>query len=204
MPICQKLQLDSSQTLSKAVQQARKAEAIKQQQLLLRGGGHNVGVKEHHTPVGAVGRGRSQRRHSRLNPGAQSTKMCGRCGRSWHDRQQSPGWDAVCHKCARKGHFKSMCRSTAEIQEVQLKNPGSRVHTPLCIPIQLWMMDTDRGMKSLELREKISCSTPEKGAPCHHQPDSPGASPVLQKYLTAREAYEMRKPKSSWSGRFVS
>jgi len=66
------------------------------------------------------------------------------------------------------------------------------------------MMDTVRGMKSLELREKTSCSTPEKSTPHHHQLDSPGASPVFQRYLTPREAYEMRKPKSSSSGRFVS
>ena len=40
--LSEKLQLDSSQTLSKALQQARKAEAIKQQQLLLRGGGQGT------------------------------------------------------------------------------------------------------------------------------------------------------------------
>ena len=128
--LSKKLQLDSSLTLSKAVQQARKAEAIKQQQFLLRGEGHSEGVKKHDTPVGAVGRAKSQRRHSRPNPGAQSAKQpanktCGRCGRSQHDRQQCPARDAVCHKCARKGHFKSVCRSTAKIQEVQLESPGS-------------------------------------------------------------------------------
>ena len=127
--LSKKLQLDSLLTLSKAVQQARKVEAIKQQQLLLRGG-HSEGVKKHDTPVGAVGRPRSQHRHSRPNPGAQSAKQpankrCGRCGRSQHDRQQCPARDAVCHKCARKGHFKSVCRSTAKIQEVQLESPGS-------------------------------------------------------------------------------
>ena len=56
---------------------------------------------------------------------SQTNKTCGRCGRSQHDRQQCPARDAVCHKCAWKGHFKSMCRSTAKIQEVQLENAGS-------------------------------------------------------------------------------
>ena len=67
------------------------------------------------------------------------------------------------------------------------------------------MMDPVKGMSLLELREKIPSSPPEEGAPRHHQLDSPGASPVCQAHLTPREAYElgMRKPESSWNGKFV-
>ena len=132
--LSEKLQLDSSLTLTKAVQQARGAEAVKQQQSLVRGEGHGVGVgaKKPDTPVGAVGkgrgRGRGRQKPFRPSPGAQATgqaagRTCKWCGKPYHDRQQCPARDAVCHNCAKRGHFKSVCRSTAKVQEVQLDSP---------------------------------------------------------------------------------
>ena len=52
-----KLQLDCE--LTKAVTLVRQAEAVKQQQPLLRGQNHPAGVKKPDTPVGAVLKGRS-------------------------------------------------------------------------------------------------------------------------------------------------
>ena len=31
-----------------------------------------------------------------------------------------PAWDAVCHQCAKRGHFQSVCRSTAKVGEIHL------------------------------------------------------------------------------------
>ena len=127
-----KLQLDADLTLSKAVTLVHQAEAVKQQQPLLRGEGHSAGVKKPDVPVGAVIGGRGQGRSKQGfrpkprpdKPGSykQPTKTtCSRCGKSPpHDRQQCPARDAVCHKCAKRGHFQSVCRSTAKVGEVHL------------------------------------------------------------------------------------
>ena len=133
--LSEKLQLDPELTLSKAVTRVRQAEAVKQQQPLLRSGGHSEGVKKLGTMVGAVlqkrrGQGRSQQ-SSRPNPRQEkhgaadgrlpSKSVCGRCGKSPpHDRQQCPARDAVCHKCAKRGHYQSVCRSTVKVGELQL------------------------------------------------------------------------------------
>lgn len=53
------LQLDSELMLTKAVTLVCQAEAVKQQQPLLRGQNHTAGVKKPDTPVGAVLKGRS-------------------------------------------------------------------------------------------------------------------------------------------------
>ena len=133
--LAEKLQLDSELTLTKAVTLVRQAEVVKQQQPLLRGQNHPAGVKKPDTPVGAVlkgrsgyGRGKGQRpRQSLLRGVVESQPLsakCSRCGKSpSHDRQQCPARDAVCHKCAKHGHFQSVCRSTAKVGEVQLDSP---------------------------------------------------------------------------------
>ena len=52
--LAEKLQLDSELTVSKAVTQVRHAEAVKEQQHLVRGENHSMGWKKPETPVGAV------------------------------------------------------------------------------------------------------------------------------------------------------
>ena len=71
--LAEKLQLDSELTLTKAVTLVRQAEAVKQQQPLLRGQNRPAGVKKFDTLVGAVlkgrsgyGRGKGQRQRQRL------------------------------------------------------------------------------------------------------------------------------------------
>ena len=134
--IAVKLQLDAELTLNKAVTLVRQAEAVKQQQPLLRGEGHVAGAKKPDTAVGAVIGGRRGQSKSKQGfrakqrsdkPGffasKQPAKMttCSRCGKSPpHDRQQCPAREAVCHKCAKRGHFQSVCRSTAKVGEVHL------------------------------------------------------------------------------------
>ena len=112
--------------------QVRQAEAIKQQQPLLRIG--SVGKPD--TPVGTVHKGRTWQRprpgpKSRQNtrathssqPGEGST--CPRCGKlPAHDRLHCPARDAACHKCGKKGHFQSVCRS-ARVSNIDVGNASS-------------------------------------------------------------------------------
>ena len=132
--LSEKLQLDADLTLEKAVTQVRQSEAIKQQQPLLRGGS---AVKPD-TPIGAVQRkrGPGQRtkgKRSRAISGQSqqvnratpqshpcNSPVCTRCGKSPnHDREHCPAKDATCRKCAKKGHYQAMCRSTLKVGGVQ-------------------------------------------------------------------------------------
>ena len=117
--LAEKLQLDSTLTLSKAVAAVRQAEAIKKQQPLIRGGNHSM---KPDTPVGVVQQKRAdvQRRWTKAVAKQPNKASCGRCGKTpSHLWQQCPARDAVCHKCAKRGHFQSMCRSTAKVAEVR-------------------------------------------------------------------------------------
>ncbi len=129
-PLAVKLQLDAELTLDKAVRQVRQAETVKSQQPLLRGG--DLSVKPDNQ-VGAVSREKGGHKYVRPRQGSgvpahkQPAKaMCGRCGRPPHDRQLCPARDAVCHKCNKRGHFKSVCRSSANVQEVNLDPSETR------------------------------------------------------------------------------
>ena len=120
-----KLQLDEKLTLEKAITQVREAEAIKKQQPLLRGERQekteatatvsSVQKKASKQPRAWKGSGGRNQLASRLN----NRSVCFRCGKSPpHDRQHCPARDATCHKCAKRGHFKAMCRSPRKVGEV--------------------------------------------------------------------------------------
>lgn len=116
-----KLQMDSTLTLNKAVAVVRRSEMVNQQQSLMRGGGMKPD-----TPVGRVqqrpsrGSGTyiSKKGNSAFQSRQSTGEKCGRCGKPSHPVQKCPARNAVCHKCAKRGHFRSMCRSTAKVAEV--------------------------------------------------------------------------------------
>ena len=111
----EKLQLDSELTLEKAVTQA---EAIKQQQTLLRG---EPGVQSH-LPVGSINKGKPSQtpfnlEQSPRNAGPHNNTSCTRCGLSpKHEMSRCPARDAECHRCKRWGHFMRVCRSQPRFQ----------------------------------------------------------------------------------------
>ena len=118
--LSEKLQLDPELTLEKAVTQVRQAEAVKQQQSLMRGA--TVNHKQPDTHVGAVRKRRPTRpKQQRSDKGEKTPKTtCGWCGKApSHEKQQCPAKDAVCHKCSKHGHFKKVCRS-AKVGELHL------------------------------------------------------------------------------------
>ena len=114
--LSEKLQLDPRLTLDSAISQVRQSEAIKQQQTLLRGGKPD-------TPVGAVHKGRGGPRAYR-GSGSYNTPtshkqpqdVCPWCGRRpAHSKAQCPAKDQLCNNCHKRGHYKSVCRSTAKV-----------------------------------------------------------------------------------------
>ena len=118
--LSEKLQLDPELTLEKAVTQVRQAEAVKQQQLLVRGASVNHKQPDNH--VGAVQKRRPTRpEQQRMDKGEKTPKTtCGRCGKApSHEKQQCPAKDAMCHKCSKRGQFKKVCRS-AKVGELCL------------------------------------------------------------------------------------
>ena len=49
-----------------------------------------------------------------------SSSVCSRCGRApAHDREHCPAKDATCRKCAKRGHYQAMCRSSVKVGGVQ-------------------------------------------------------------------------------------
>ena len=97
--LSEKLQLDPALTLEKAVIAVRQAEAVKEQQPLLR----------------AIQKSRAGSRNS----GATHPGSCTRCGRvPAHEHKLCPARDAICRKCQKRGHFQAMCRSAAKLHRV--------------------------------------------------------------------------------------
>ena len=108
--LSERLQLDPDLSLASAVSQAWQSEAVKLQQLLLRG--------KPDTPVGAVQRTRSgQRPGGSQNSVAESHNKsgpdrCPKCGRyPAHEMAQCPAWNLICRNCGKRGHFKAVCRA---------------------------------------------------------------------------------------------
>ena len=102
--LAEKLQLDPELTLNKTMTLVHQAEAVKQQQPLLRDQNHPAGVKKPDTPVGAVLKGRSgygrvkgqrprQRLPKRVVESQPLSAKCSHCGKSPSlDRQQCPAY----------------------------------------------------------------------------------------------------------------
>ena len=117
--LSERLQLDPSLTLEKAKTAVRQKEAVREQQQTLKNGsarnnpivleevsGRQKGKQQ------ADGPGREHRRWRENKHGPE----CTRCGKRHTKEERCPARDAVCHKCNRKGHFKSMCFSKSILE----------------------------------------------------------------------------------------
>ena len=118
--LSEKLQLDPELTLAKAATQVRQAEAVKQQQPLVRG--------KPDAPVGAVGKGSGRpiktyrgsthnapTAHSTGSTARQGKQPCSRCGKGLHTKAQCPARGKLCNRCGKLGHFQAVCRSPAKV-----------------------------------------------------------------------------------------
>ena len=129
--------MDSELILEKATSAVCQAESIMKQQSLLRNNvqdsressksGHAVeyleGMKPPDRQGGVKRKPRKTAQHATQRLSSKPPARCTRCDRSpLHGRQQCPAKDEECHKCSKKGHFRSMCRSGNSVNGVQSLN----------------------------------------------------------------------------------
>ena len=114
--LSEKLQLDASLTLEKAVAMVRQAEAVRRQQSVIRGDTKN-NQDQTDSPVQAI-HGTPQQR-----PSTTPQQACPWCGKSpAHERRRCPARGVTCHRCSKKGHFQKVCRAPARARPVQLED----------------------------------------------------------------------------------
>ncbi|XP_064486119.1 uncharacterized protein LOC135398664 [Ornithodoros turicata] len=128
--LSEKLQLDSSLTLEKAVNRARNSEAVKGQQPLLHSDVNSEGRPRTKIDVDAViaakspyvakersGAAQRQRHGASDRDRQRPNKTCKWCGYSLdHTRADCPAREKVCSTCRKTGHFASVCQSSAQRQ----------------------------------------------------------------------------------------
>ena len=115
--LSEKMQLDAELTLEKAVALARQTEVVRQQQIVVRGVTRDEGnveaVKSEIRHCQEYAKNSKVPRSGMQRP---SDGVCSRCGRRPpHSKFRCPAKNAKCHKCSKKGHYQSMCRSKASI-----------------------------------------------------------------------------------------
>ena len=121
--LSEKMQLDLHLTLEKAISLARQSEAVKKQQPLIRG---QIEPEANLDAVKSRYKNKQQSTFQRKTAPRQQQAQkqhsgkCNRCGRSpTHNRNNCPVRDATCHKCSKKGHYASVCKSRSTVGEVE-------------------------------------------------------------------------------------
>lgn len=116
----EKMQLDPDLTLEKAVTQTRQSETAKQQQPTIRGA-------DQETPIDAVNDTKKPFKPRHQYSGAKQPSkptFCTRCGRSsYHEFQQCPARNVLCHRCNRRGHFQAHCKTSQTPGKVLTSEP---------------------------------------------------------------------------------
>ncbi|XP_033730104.1 uncharacterized protein K02A2.6-like [Pecten maximus] len=129
--LSEKLQLDATLTLEKAVAQVRQSEAVKKQQTVVRDSvvttttpSSSVDALSKNSKKGYKHHG-SKRQYDKSHTSkfqGQANQECQRCGFK-HRKDKCPAFNATCRKCSKKGHFEKKCRTTlSEIE--QYKDDG--------------------------------------------------------------------------------
>ena len=95
----------------------RQQQCVQEQQAILHGKPETDSCLDH-LRQGNCRCFRSQR--SSHNTQQPLTRAYTRCGRELHSRIQCPAKDATCHRCGKRGHYGSQCR-TGRIEESNLE-----------------------------------------------------------------------------------
>ena len=119
--LSEKLELDPKLTLPKAINQARQSEAVKKQQTLMRNDfKESMGTKNE---VDAVKTEKFRKDDSPGGPDEipkKPSNRCYRCGKSpGQVRENCPANTAICHKCSKKGHWATVCKSSQTVGEIE-------------------------------------------------------------------------------------
>ena len=85
---------------------SRQAESRAQNRDLVRGDSKPAQVE-------FVDPGKSENKKTPNKESSKPTSRCGWCGRERHHRQVCPAKDATCNECKKRGHFQTVCRSSA-------------------------------------------------------------------------------------------
>ena len=137
--LSEKLQIDASLTLEKAVQQARQSESAKKQQGVIRSShipSSNVETLEEKQAKSGRPRGSHKPKQPSKSSGdgnnskfKRRTTGCERCGNPKnHNRQSCPAKDVKCHKCSKQGHFAKWCHASvppSKVYEVEAAESSS-------------------------------------------------------------------------------
>ena len=122
-----RLQSKGTLTLAQAVQMSRQAESRAQNRDLVRGDSKPAQVE--FVDPGKPGNKKTPNKES-----SKPTSSCGWCGRERHHHQVCPAKDATCNKCKKRGHFQTVCRSSAsptkkicELEEGEEQEEGDEV-----------------------------------------------------------------------------
>ena len=147
-----KLQWDPELTLEKATAMARQHESVVKQQETVRG------EQQKPPSIDAMesrksGERKSKRPQNRSNkqfpPAGQTPprqlqkQVCTRCGKTHlHGKQHCPAREAICHKCSKKGHYHSMCKTTnlaqIETQSDEEQFLGTLEQSPVTLTDNPW------------------------------------------------------------------
>ena len=108
--LSRKLQLEADLTLDSAITTARQTEAVKNQQAELR--------NDSSPSVEAVRK--TSTREAKGSKTQPQWSPCTRCGRAPpHDFQQCPAQNKICHKCKKRGHFQTCCRTPKQVTDIE-------------------------------------------------------------------------------------
>lgn len=101
--------MDPELTLDKAMKAVRQREAVREQQTMLNKTEAPTGIPDKLDSVKT--KAKSRQLYKKTTASKPDSKPCGRCGKSYHNRDKCPAKDATCYKCQKKGHFSSQCFS---------------------------------------------------------------------------------------------
>ena len=150
--VSMKLQTDPELTLEKATAMARQHESVVKQQETVRG------EQQKPPSIDAMESRKSGERKSKrfqnrsINkqfPAGQTPprllqkQVCTRCGKTHlHGKQHCPAREAICHKCSKKGHYQSMCKTTnlaqIETQSDEEQFLGTLEQSPVTLTDNPW------------------------------------------------------------------
>ena len=120
-----KLQMDPNLTLENAKRMVRQQEAVRGQQAILSKPEGVIPVQTFSSQKPAKRPGNACSQESQgTTPRPPQGQKCSYCGKGPHLKQSCPARQVICHKCNKKGHYSSVCRSKAiaTVSEEQLEN----------------------------------------------------------------------------------